>query len=242
MDEDKKDRGDLLPAQPPPDLGGEKQPRAGQHAGEGWSPQHEGTVEEHARRVARDPSAVSRRIFLFKLSLAINGLVGAVVAVPIVRYLLWPVRRKSGYLSWITLGAVEEFQPGDTRLVTFKNPFSHEWDGQTVNVACYVRRHAGDQFTVWAVNCAHLNCPVRWFPEAQLFMCPCHGGVYYSDGSRAAGPPERGLFEYPTRVENGKLLIDAGQMPTLSNEAKLVKGIQPCPGTKSPGTNAPTIG
>jgi Rieske Fe-S protein len=45
-------------------------------------------------------------------------------------------------------------------------------------------------------------------------MCPCHGGAYYSDGSRASGPPERGLFEYRYKLEQGNLFIDAGQMPT----------------------------
>ena len=54
----------------------------------------------------------------------------------------------------------------------------------------------GDTFQVFAINCAHLGCPVRWFPQSGLFMCPCHGGVYYQDGARASGPPERGLFEY----------------------------------------------
>ena len=52
------------------------------------------------------------------------------------------------------------------------------------------------KFQVFAINCAHLGCPVRWFPQSGLFMCPCHGGAYYADGSRASGPPERGLFEY----------------------------------------------
>jgi len=50
-------------------------------------------------------------------------------------------------------------------------------------------------------------------------MCPCHGGAYYEDGSRASGPPERGLFEYRYSIINGKLMINAGQMPTLSNHA-----------------------
>ena len=45
-------------------------------------------------------------------------------------------------------------------------------------------------------------------------MCPCHGGVYYEDGSRASGPPERGLFEYRYKVEEGNLHIQAGEMPT----------------------------
>jgi Rieske Fe-S protein len=85
-----------------------------------------------------------------------------------------------------------------------------------------VRRETSSEFKVFAINCAHLGCPVRWFPQSQLFMCPCHGGVYYGDGSRASGPPERGLFTYNWQIVSGELQIDAGQMPTLSNSAKLV--------------------
>src|SRR5205809_1698275 len=66
----------------------------------------------------------------------------------------------------------------------------------------------------FAINCAHLGCPVRWFPQSNLFMCPCHGGAYYADGSRASGPPERGLFEYPYKIEAGNLFIRAGEIPT----------------------------
>jgi Rieske Fe-S protein len=116
-------------------------------------------------------------------------------------------------------------------LATYRNPDTNPWDGDTGKVACYVRRAASNKFTVFAVNCAHLGCPVRWFPQSELFMCPCHGGVYYSNGERAAGPPERGLFTYDYRLTGDKLMINAGQMPTLANEAKLVKGILPCPGT-----------
>ena len=68
-----------------------------------------------------------------------------------------------------------------------------------------VRRVAGEKFQVFAINCAHLGCPVRWFPQSGLFMCPCHGGAYYRDGSRASGPPERGLFEYSYKVQDGMI-------------------------------------
>ena len=84
-------------------------------------------------------------------------------------------------------------------------------DGETANIPCWVRHVEGEKFQVFAINCAHLGCPVRWFPQSGLFMCPCHGGVYYSDGSRASGPPERGLFEYRYKVEQGNLLIQAGR-------------------------------
>ena len=87
-------------------------------------------------------------------------------------------------------------------------------DGETAEIPCWVRNIDGNNFQVFAINCAHLGCPVRWFPKSRLFMCTCHGGAYYEDGSRASGPPERGLFQYPFKVLDGKLQIQAGELPT----------------------------
>jgi quinol---cytochrome c reductase iron-sulfur subunit, bacillus type len=101
-------------------------------------------------------------------------------------------------------------------------------DGKTVDTACWVRRIGGEQFQVFAVNCAHLGCPVRWFPQSGLFMCPCHGGAYYRDGGRASGPPERGLFEYPSKVRDGVLTIQAGELPTPGGVAALAAEKPPC--------------
>jgi len=159
---------------------------------------------------------ISRRGFFTKLGILFNGLAATVLAVPIVGFLASSITRgrASGYLSWVPLGSVNEFPEGETRLATFQNPYVMPTDGKTVDTACWVRRVAGDQFQVFAVNCAHLGCPVRWFPQSGLFMCPCHGGAYYRDGSRASGPPERGLFEYPNKVENGLVTIQAGELPT----------------------------
>lgn len=167
----------------------------------------------------------SRRAMLVKIGIFFNGVVGTILAVPIVRYLLSPVTRgrKSGYESWLSLGTLEHFPAGQTRLATFKNPISDPWDGQTADVPCWVRNVDGQTFQVFAINCMHLGCPVRWFPESNLFMCPCHGGVYYQDGSRAAGPPVRGLIEYPHKIENGSLFIFAGETPTPGNPQALIQ-------------------
>jgi Rieske Fe-S protein len=77
------------------------------------------------------------------------------------------------------------------------------------------------RFLVLAVNCAHLGCPVEWFAESGLFMCPCHGGVYYADGAHASGPPPRGLYPYVygvTRRRGVELLaIQAPHFPTLND-------------------------
>jgi Rieske Fe-S protein len=159
----------------------------------------------------------SRRVFLFKLSLLLNGAVGAVLAVPIFGYLLGPALKKSSSEnSWISLGPLGDFPEGETRLVNFRNPLTTDWDGQTGDIPCWVRHIAGNSFQVFAINCAHLGCPVRWFAQSKLFLCPCHGGAYYEDGSRASGPPERGLFEYSHKIVSGSLMISAGKMPTLA--------------------------
>jgi nitrite reductase/ring-hydroxylating ferredoxin subunit len=159
--------------------------------------------------------ASSRRGFLFKLGLALNLLGGALVGIPVLGYIAAPIRRFTGQF-WITLGPVDAFAEGQTRLATYDNPDRVAWDGATARTACWVRRIGGDRFQVFAINCAHLGCPVRWFPQSRLFMCPCHGGVYYEDGSRASGPPPRGLFEYEYRIRDGQLHVRGGQLPTLS--------------------------
>ena len=177
---------------------------------------------------------MTRRGMLLKLGILLNGAAGIVLAVPIVRYLLSPVlrERKPGYESWLSLGSVDLYPAGQTRLATFRNPKSGPGDGVTADIPCWVRNIDGRKFQVFAINCAHLGCPVRWFPQSGLFLCPCHGGAYYSDGARASGPPERGLFEYRYKLQQGSLLIEAGEMPTAgAPSARLIRiseGSSPC--------------
>jgi Rieske Fe-S protein len=180
-----------------------------------------------------EPNELSRRSLLMKLGILINGAIAALLAVPIVGYLLSPLRGKrvQGYDAWVSLGPLSQFPEGQTRLARFRNPSANPWDGQTTDIPCWVRHLAGQTFQVFAINCAHLGCPVRWFAQSGLFMCPCHGGVYYADGSRASGPPPRGLFKYSYRIEGDQLVIYAGEMPTLAADAGTAPGgRKPCAG------------
>jgi Rieske Fe-S protein len=156
-----------------------------------------------------------------RVGLVLNGVAALLILTPVVRYFITPGKKRfiRSDHAWVTLGPVEQFPEGETRLATYRNPFRRPWDGDTAEIPCWVRRVAGEQFQVFAINCAHLGCPVRWFPQSALFLCPCHGGAYYEDGSLAAGPPPRGLFEYRYKVEGGALAILAGRLPTLAEPA-----------------------
>jgi len=174
-------------------------------------------------------NGLSRRTLLVRLGIGFNVLVAGMLGVPIVRYILSPVtrERRPGYESWLLLGSVEQFPEGQTRFATYRNPVVNSWDGETATIACWVRHLEGEKYQVFAINCAHLGCPVRWFPQSNLFMCPCHGGAYYADGSRASGPPERGLFEYSYKVEAGQLFIRAGEIPTPGQPVAALAGEKP---------------
>jgi menaquinol-cytochrome c reductase iron-sulfur subunit len=157
----------------------------------------------------------SRRGFLMGLGIVLNMVGAALIGVPIVGYVAGALRKRS-YQAWIPLGNVGDFPEGECRLASYENPYTVPWDGTTSKIPCWVRRKGSKDFQIFAINCAHLGCPVRWFPESQLFMCPCHGGVYYADGSRASGPPPRGLYEYEYELRGQELWVRGGQIPTLS--------------------------
>jgi quinol---cytochrome c reductase iron-sulfur subunit, bacillus type len=161
------------------------------------------------------PQEVSRRKFLFAIGIGLNAVAGLLLSLPLIGYVFSSLRYKSQQ-AWVMLGSVDQFPERQTRLASYRNPFRAPWDGPTADIPCWVRRLEGDHFQVFAINCTHLGCPVRWFPESGLFMCPCHGGVYYEDGAHASGPPPRGLYSYEYKVKDGQLWVLGGQLPTLS--------------------------
>jgi Rieske Fe-S protein len=169
------------------------------------------------------PAKPGRRTFFQWLTGLTAALAALLFAIPYVGYLLGSMRTRKR--SWVTLDPVDQYPPGETHLVVFVNPLRQPWDGLTANTGAYVRNlgngsEGENRFLVFAVNCAHLGCPVSWFPQSGLFMCPCHGGVYYENGERASGPPPRGMFQCPSRVRKGRLEIQAIHFPTLQNTLK----------------------
>jgi menaquinol-cytochrome c reductase iron-sulfur subunit len=154
----------------------------------------------------------SRRNFLVAALSGLGGVLAALVAIPWISAAIDPLYRRVP-TTWRSIGKVDDFKIGDTVLVKFKNAKPLPWAGETDMTASWVRRESESEFVAFSINCAHLGCPLRWIPDSELFLCPCHGGVYYKDGSYAAGPPPHGMTKYPIRVRNGKVEIEARPIP-----------------------------
>jgi len=151
-----------------------------------------------------------RRKFLTRLSISLGSIGAAVVAIPVVGFLLG--LRKPSFV-WRTVGKLSDFGIGSTVKVSFLDPSPLPWAGVTAQTAAWLRRVGDHQFIAFSVDCTHLGCPVRWLPDANLFMCPCHGGVFYSNGTVASGPPPRPLTQYPVRVQDTEVQILTSPLP-----------------------------
>jgi quinol---cytochrome c reductase iron-sulfur subunit, bacillus type len=158
------------------------------------------------------PEEITRRRFLEKVCFGLSGLCAAVLGIPLVGFIVAPIFGKARG-KWISIGKITDFKVGTTVNVTITDPSPLAWAGITAKTALWLRRVSEDKFVAFSVNCTHMGCPVRWLADADLFMCPCHGGVYYNDGTVAAGPPPKPLIRYDVRTVNGRVEIKTIAVP-----------------------------
>lgn len=159
------------------------------------------------------PPSPARRTFLRLTALAAGGVATAVAAIPFLGFLLTPLRRGNEEV-WRDVGALDDFEVGATTRVTYPDPDPDPWSGVTVRNAAWLRRDGSDRFTAFSIYCTHTGCPVRWLDDADLFVCPCHGGVFDREGGVSAGPPPRPLEQPPVRIRGGRVEILAVGVPT----------------------------
>ena len=60
-----------------------------------------------------------------------------------------------------------------------------------------------------AEQCTHKKCNVSYDNSANNFVCPCHNGVFGTNGNVISGPPKTPLKTY-TVTKNGAVLTVAG--------------------------------
>ncbi len=176
------------------------------------------------------PLEVSRRTFMANATMTVGGIIGIVLAVPIVGSLLPAGTEGKGSWSPLTKAELDELAEATSKPVkmTFtlkykdgylptKEADEYVW-GIKIDEAKFqaarpdIYKVAGGKVDYPAVNfgfvvfspiCPHLGCRFNWSAAANKFLCPCHGSQYNFDGTHVAGPAPRGLDPLPLREQTG---------------------------------------
>lgn len=153
-------------------------------------------------------SLKGRRSFLGALLAVGSSFVVSLLSVPLTRFALFPVLRRTTELKPSPLGALTEFSSLTEpvmRIIQIEQVDG--WRKAVSEKALYVTKDQQGKLCALSSICPHLGCTVPWDAKKKLFVCPCHGGTYAADGSRISGPALRGMDSLPTSVQDGQLLV-----------------------------------
>ena len=173
---------------------------------------------------AWEGETVTRRRLMEGTALAAGGIATMAFALPGLGFALGPLFEKTVPDTWQDVGPVGDFN--DTSYVprvTNINPVIGDAGKTTVYVRQFnrdidkvIKGQDPQPYVVISTRCAHLGCPVRYIQASQKFVCPCHGGVYDSQGKVEGGPPVRPLDRFYTRVTDGR--VEVGSRFSLNSE------------------------
>lgn len=75
------------------------------------------------------------------------------------------------------------------------------------NIPIVVLNRPEKGFIAFSRVCTHLGCLVDYNERKQVFLCPCHAGVYDIEGYVVSGPPPKALNVIPLRIDGGNIVI-----------------------------------
>jgi Rieske Fe-S protein len=160
------------------------------------------------------PGASPRRGFLKNLTVLLGGAVGLVLAVPAVRYLLFPVRRRVVEGADTPVPVIDDARvvagaaPIRVQVVT---PVQRDAWSKAEKVplgSAWVSRGADGKLRALSATCPHLGCSVDYDATAKQYRCPCHTSAFSAEsGERLAGPAKRGMDPLDVTVEDGKVMV-----------------------------------
>jgi len=155
-----------------------------------------------------DPASGNRRSFLGALLSLGAILMGGLLSVPLLRFALFPLLRRTTELKESSLGTLADFSSlSDPVARTIQIEQVDGWRKMVSEQTVYVTRDARGELQALSSICPHLGCTVPWVSGKREFICPCHGAVYLPDGSRISGPSLRGMDCLKTSIEDGQLMV-----------------------------------
>jgi Rieske Fe-S protein len=150
----------------------------------------------------------SRRSYIGWLIGLCTAGAGALLAVPLIRFSLFPLRVQTTEVKWSDAGPVSDFASLSVpaqRLITVEQVDG--WRKIVSEKAVYVTKSSTGQLEVLSAVCPHLGCSVQWRDSKHEFECPCHAAVFGPNGSKSGGPAPRAMDSLQTQIENGRLMV-----------------------------------
>jgi menaquinol-cytochrome c reductase iron-sulfur subunit len=155
-----------------------------------------------------ESSLQNRRSFVGALLAVGSVFMGTLLSVPLIRFALFPLIRRTTDLKSSPVGSLSEFNSlTEPTMRTIQIEQIDGWRKTVSEKAVYITKDQRDQLCVLSSICPHLGCTVPWNKEKKQFICPCHGGTFSADGSRVSGPSQRGMDTLDTSVQGGQLLV-----------------------------------
>jgi menaquinol-cytochrome c reductase iron-sulfur subunit len=147
----------------------------------------------------------TRRRFLSRITNGILSVIGGILAfIGGGAVLSSTVRRQEDWLPASTLLDLPDNEPTPVTLTVARlDGFREVIDRRTI----FLVKTGESEVTAIDSTCTHLGCLVAWDPQAQVFKCPCHGGVYDRTGAVKDGPPPMPLVKIATRVDGERVLV-----------------------------------
>ena len=134
--------------------------------------------------------------------------VGGLLSVPLIRFALFPLLRRTTELKESLVGLVAEFSSLSAPVVrTIQIEQLDGWRKAVSEKTVYVTKDHRGELCVLSSICPHLGCTVPWSREKNAFVCPCHGATFSPDGKQISGPALRGMDVLETTVQDGQLMV-----------------------------------
>jgi menaquinol-cytochrome c reductase iron-sulfur subunit len=170
-----------------------------------------------------EPSLQKRRSFLGALVALGSAFVGALLSVPLIRFAIFPLIRRTTDLKSPPVGSISEFSSlTEPAMRTIQIEQIDGWRKTVSEKIVYITKDQQNQLSVLTSICPHLGCTVPWNKEKKQFICPCHGGTFSADGSRVSGPSQRGMDTLETSVQDGQLLVRFQYFRQLVSDKEIV--------------------
>ncbi len=148
---------------------------------------------------------VTRRRFLSRVTNGIMGIIGAILGVIGGGAILSSTARKQD--DWTAASSLLDLPDNQpipvTLTVSRLDGFREVIQRKTI----FLVKTQDAEVVAIDSACTHLGCLVAWDTGAQVFKCPCHGGVYDRTGAVKDGPPPMPLGKIATRIDGQRVLV-----------------------------------